>query len=277
MSDGGSDTPGNNDAGSSADGAPPLQDGSPLPDNSSPGQDSSSPEASVDADAPCPLGRPSGRGPTMVRIAERSYCIDSTEVTVGDYDEFLGAPDRDAIAQPSYCQWNTSFDPGSGLGPDDLPARNVDFCDAYAFCKWAGKRLCGKIGGGPMSAGAGQSESQWYVACSKNGQRRWPYGSAYQDGLCRVSSATATLWSPWLVTTQTCVGGYGGLYDMSGNVYEWEDDCEFQDGGAADRCTLRGGSYGDTESGNVACGVPLTRAPRRPTVAIAIGFRCCAP
>ncbi|HEX3852492.1 MAG TPA: hypothetical protein VHW01_16095 [Polyangiaceae bacterium] len=37
-----------------------------------------------------------------------------------------------------------------------------------------------------------------------------------------------------------CVGGYDALYDMSGNVAEWEDSC-LANSGASDQCLDRGG------------------------------------
>ena len=127
---------------------------------------------------------PSGRGPTMVRhrlVADAgSYCIDQTEVTNGQYIAFLEAkvdagPDA---GQPAVCSWNGSFVPSdlwpSPQGAGTYPVRHVDWCDAYAFCAWAGKRLCGQMGGGasaPTESAMAQY-SQWYATCSGNGVNR---------------------------------------------------------------------------------------------------------
>jgi formylglycine-generating enzyme required for sulfatase activity len=72
----------------------------------------------------------------------------------------------------------------------------------------------------------------------------------------------------------SCGGGYSGLFDLSGNVWEWEDSCDGTSG-ASDRCRVRGGSFTDT-SANLACGYGTDAyAVRNHTPAI-YGFRCCA-
>jgi hypothetical protein len=52
----------------------------------------------------------------------------------------------------------------------------VDWCDAHAYCKPVGKRLCGKIGGGPnlYADYASASSSEWYRACSSGGSFTYP-------------------------------------------------------------------------------------------------------
>jgi formylglycine-generating enzyme required for sulfatase activity len=90
-------------------------------------------------------------GAKMVRVG--SFCIDATEVTRGEFLAFLAAPlEQRTAARPPECAWNTT-DPtinatASGLGN---PVGEINFCDALAYCAWAGKRLCGRIGGGPHS------------------------------------------------------------------------------------------------------------------------------
>jgi Sulfatase-modifying factor enzyme 1 len=65
------------------------------------------------------------------------------------------------------CAWNTSFQPESS-GSDCLnvwlifdlvnapanPVACVDWCDAFAYCRSIGKRLCGAFGGGVHVASA---------------------------------------------------------------------------------------------------------------------------
>src|SRR5262249_6416251 len=79
-----------------------------------------------------------------------TFCIDATEVTNGAYKAFLAAS-PDPSAQPAFCGWNTDYSPSSFYGPDDHPVVYVDWCDAYAYCEAAGKRLCGAIGGGAVA------------------------------------------------------------------------------------------------------------------------------
>src|SRR6185437_7737843 len=118
-----------------------------------------------------------------------SYRIDNTEVTQASYSLFLAShPQPDPSS--SACSWKTTFEPGKEpsqtLGVDgrcakkqatffDPPTKGsdpvvcVDWCDAQAYCAWAGKRLCGAIGGGPATTYGDPNESQWYNACSNGG------------------------------------------------------------------------------------------------------------
>ncbi len=91
-------------------------------------------------------------GPTIVKIPGSSYCIDSTEVSFADYRASLAVADVSAPLRPG-CAWNTSFEIMSEVigEPKNHPIRGVDWCDAVAYCEWAGKRLCGRIGGGSVT------------------------------------------------------------------------------------------------------------------------------
>src|SRR6185437_5545544 len=140
--------------------------------------------------------------------------------------------------------WKTTFEPGKEpsqtLGVDgrcakkqatffDPPTKGsdpvvcVDWCDAQAYCAWAGKRLCGAIGGGPATTYGDPNESQWYNACSNGGTTSFPYGNDYVAGDCNGGATVAAVG-----TTPGCQGltsPYFGIFDMSGNVKEWEDHC----------------------------------------------------
>ena len=129
-------------------------------------------------------GCPGSAGPTMVNVG--SFCIDSTEVTNAQYAQFLSASvtPQSVTGNPSQCAFNASYVPSSdwpATGKDDVPVVYVDWCDALAFCSWAGKRLCGRIGGGANDYNEHDVAfvSQWYHACSANGTLVYPYGNTY--------------------------------------------------------------------------------------------------
>jgi hypothetical protein len=74
------------------------------------------------------------------------------------------------------------------------------------------------------------------------------------------------------------VGGYEGLFDMSGNVEEWEDSCDpggSPDGSPAwDYCMARGGQFGDGDQWVGCDGLPNRMRNEQFS---AIGIRCCWP
>jgi formylglycine-generating enzyme required for sulfatase activity len=224
-------------------------------------------------------GCPDLAGPTMVRVDD--FCIDSTEVTNAQYAEFLAeAPPVET--QPLYCydgMWfNLSFEPSSGWPPEpgkeNYPVVWVDWCDARMYCEWAGKRLCGRIGGGhaeywpPSYKDA--SISQWYRACSA-GTQAYPYGDDFEIGRCNDG---------WGGTGETaavgsfpgCEGGYPGLFDMSGNVAEYEDACSDEPG--EPKCRARGGTFNAIAADGTAnrCDFVFVGADNE-----FVGLRCCWP
>jgi len=223
------------------------------------------------------------RGPNMVKVPE-GYCIDSTEVTRTQYADWLATvTDPASVPQSEAClEWNDSFTPTVSWPPGAngaLPVVGVDWCDAAAFCQAAGKRLCGKIGGGTTdySLFADESESQWYNACSADGVYKYPYGNTYSSTACNTwesfNDAIRTAGS--IQTCQPTTAGYRGVYDLVGNVGEWEDSCLGT--GQFATCRIRGSSYlfDDYTTDLATC--------QADSIAIwslrmgDVGFRCCAP
>ena len=95
----------------------------------------------------CEAGACIVRGPTLVPVANGLFFIDATEVTVAQYAEFLTAKAGDVSGQPQdVCGWNSTYEPAALPDPPNFPASNIDWCDARAYCEWAGKHLCRRVG-----------------------------------------------------------------------------------------------------------------------------------
>ncbi len=158
-------------------------------------------------------------------------------------------------------------------GTDSLPVTFVDFCDAVAFCSWAGKRLCGALDGGSIALTdfANPDRSQWFNACSRHGELRVPYGP-FDAMSCNGVDREAG--GPLPVGTQpSCVGGYPGVFDLSGNVREWEDGCDTAVGDERS-CLVRGGAFYDINSTLFCDNRQLWKVNDQNS---GIGFRCCSP
>ncbi len=242
--------------------------------NDAPAQDSET--ADDAAEAGHEGGCPGTSGSPMVSLG--AFCIDSTEATQAQYALFLEAGAAPQV--PPFCSWNTSYTPTGQWPPTaatlDVPVTSVDWCDAYAFCAWAGKRMCGRIGGGPVdpSLDTDAGASQWFYACSHDGQLVYPYGNTYGPVTCNGGDANGgnQIVDP-VGSFTACIGGFAGVYDMSGNVREWEDSCSGMTG-ANDMCNERGGSVNDG-AGNLTCAAPDIAA--RTDSNSHLGIRCCGP
>lgn len=232
--------------------------------------------SSGDGDAPSADGSATctaGAGRPFVSAG--SYCVDRSEVTNADYDTFLAARFVDPSGTAPGCAFDPSFarkcQPLATGG--DAPVTCVNWCDARAYCAWAGKRLCGRIGGGSQELAdhTNAATDQWYSACSAGGAKLFPYGAPYQPGRCNDLARNAGKPLP-VASNAACVGGFDGLFDMSGNVQEWVNSCDGTSG-AADKCAIRGGAFDDGNDG-VGCtpAFPVARDLADST----IGFRCCS-
>jgi formylglycine-generating enzyme required for sulfatase activity len=252
------------------------------------------------------------RGMVLVPTRDGSpYCIDAAEVSNGEYELFLESnPSPDA--SPG-CSFTKLIPGGDWPKPERLthPVTGINWCDAYLYCAWAHKHLCGRIGGGsyaPLDAND-YTKSEWFNACSRAGAMSYPYGGKYVAGRCNGSDgedeqeeeqghgdgvdaqpSPPPTWGSDDEHSGRCEG-LPGLYNMSGNVWEWEDSCTSPldapdadvlisgDGGISrsDACFARGGSFASSATGlacNASSLVPfplLTRGASSPE----IGFRCC--
>jgi formylglycine-generating enzyme len=282
----GQGVPAGTDGGSTPDAATQSQpDASVLPDTGGDADASASgpdvtPVASQDATIPTEAsmpgnGCPSGHGPSMVLVD--AFCIDSTEVTTDQYNDFL-LSGPSTTGQPAVCSWNNSYLPGNGwvftAAEAELPIANVNWCDAYAFCAWAGKRLCGKVGGGEanFSDFAG-SDNEHYMACSNGGTRVYPYGNSFQSGTCNGQDRNSM--NVVAVASLTgCEGGVPGLFDMSGNVEEWQNACNGETGGS-DQCLDGTGAF-DFGGSPEGTRCDFMDSDLRNGEYGDVGFRCCA-
>lgn len=119
------------------------------------------------------------------------------------------------------AQWRHPRGPGSNLdGLGEHPVVQIAWDDAKAFCSWAGKRL--------------PTEAEWERA-ARGGQENLPY--VWGDGKPNERSVLANLWQGRFPERNTASDGFEttapvrsfqpngyGLYDMAGNVWEWNAD-----------------------------------------------------
>jgi formylglycine-generating enzyme required for sulfatase activity len=226
-----------------------------------------------------------------------SFCIDRTEVTQAQYVSFLIAVDGDVANtdQPSACAFNTALTRG-GAGSNcptftvanDLPVNCVDWCDAYAYCAWAGKRLCGTLeDGGPLAFDAPVTTDEWHFACSGGFQTTYPYGDEpeicacylpeeWQDKMmCAYEDITNLNYKAPVGSHPDCEGGFPGIFDMQGNASEWTNRCQPGDGSGDELCVLRGGTtYSVNGSAYYRCDL-LDQTAARNDPATDPGIRCC--
>lgn len=252
-------------------------------------------DASVDAvSGRCP--RKPGTA-TMIDLGD--VCIDATETTRKEYATFLASGPKNVNA--FLCAGNDFTLRGDfTCTPDKMdltrdvndPVVCVDWCDAAAYCAWAGKRLCGAIGGGrqdidDLGALNDVNKSEWYLACAggEATPRKYPYRGDWAPDRCvdKATDRTAPVGSK-----SECHGPPGtaqaAVYDLSGNVYEWVDSCQVGPGDPLmQSCLTRGGFFAHEDSRDpwLACAVtntPLTLKNTRPRSAADhhIGIRCCA-
>ena len=266
---------------------PPLDKHLPQPDQKPPAPDQQPP--APDQQPPKPDGPTTGcalvgkAGPVMVQVPRPGgghYCIDSTEVTRDQYKVFASLK---PAGQPGFCSWNTSYKPvqktsgqcNKGEWPPgakgNLPVVCLDWCDAFMFCKWAGKRLCSMV----WNQFSNAKSSEWYNACSKGGTQSYPYpGSTYLAKACNGKEAGKGDLVP-VKSMTACEGGYGGVFDMSGNAWEWTGGCQSSTG-ANDVCRSSGGAF-YTAQPAMPCVITQGWGNfSRDMVQSALGFRCCA-
>ena len=206
-------------------------------------------------------------GPTLIDTG--GYAVDSTEVTVAQYKEFLKAKAGDVTGQPAVCTWNESYYDAAPmpLEKDTWPVANVDWCDAAAYCSWAGKRLCGAISGGSIDFPdfSDPAKSQWFRACG--GPLGQPHPNT--DWMCNDNGGFEDVAA--VASFPGCEGFYPGLFDLQSNVAEWVDSCNGSSG-QEDHCILAGGSALDQDA---FCSEAFTNVKREETSSF-FGFRCCS-
>jgi formylglycine-generating enzyme required for sulfatase activity len=238
----------------------------------------------VPADAGEESGSDSGslcgnRPPAEMVQMPHGYFIDCTEVTRCQYQSWLDT-DPSVEDQDEWCKGNTDFHPScyeaeeyvcSGWACGNHPQVCVDWCDATAYCRGVGKRLCGDIGGGPVPVGYPE-RGEWYEACSAGGSQNFPYGNDYDPDTCNGEDKRfgTTLPVGSLADCQSSVPGYAGVFDMSGNAMEWEDACD------GTRCRARGGGSVFPSDWLACRDYFSTPVFERLSGWGMIGFRCCA-
>ncbi len=188
-----------------------------------------------------------------------SFYLDQYEVTNRQYYEFCQATGN---ALPEF--WGMQ-EFKSGMDYPDHPVVGVSHSDAGNYAKWAGKRL--------------PTEAEWEYA-SRGGlvNKNFPYG----DGLDSTMANFGKKFKGVVKTGSFTANGFG-LFDMSGNVWEWVSDNYGSDyytispkdnpnGPERSRFkVIRGGSW---HSGAM-CNQTYYRNGLSPSwVDFAVGFRC---
>ena len=194
-----------------------------------------------------------------------AYWVDVYEVTNAQYKQFIDATGR---RSPAHFR-NRTYPPGKA----DHPVTEVTWVDADAYCSWAGKRL--------------PTDQEWEKGARGTDGRMFPWGDEFDT----EKANTPLRWSKLKQEGDTMpVGSFPagvspfGLYDMSGNVWEWTaswyqpypGNTHPSENYGEQYKTLKGGSWWDCSF--YKCGISAPVFNRsfflRGTHNKSFGFRC---
>lgn len=167
----------------------------------------------------------------MVEVPGTGWCIDRYECAVDE-------------AGRAYAQEGR------------VPALEMRPPEIEAACLAAGKELC--------------PEDVWVAACTRSGERLYPYGNSYHEGFCNGDQHPEEYVSAG--SFPRCSGGYPGLFDMSGNAWEM---CarQTEPGSTIARFPMRGGAASSFPH-DLACEAVFWTDELSGGV-VGGGFRCC--
>lgn len=98
-------------------------------------------------------------------------------------------------------------------------------------------------------------------------------GGSWPEKTCNDTSVNAGTTVPvGAMPDCQAPGAYAGVYDLSGNVYEWIDACEAYEG-FLDGCATKGGGFATNPYGTACANED---GGERHATGEAIGFRCCS-
>ena len=120
-------------------------------------------------------------------VALSPFYLDVKEVSIHEFRQF----------KPGYIP---------SFKGDGMPATNISWEEAHAFCEWSGKRL--------------PTEAEWERARRGATGDTYSYGNSYDEGAGR----TGLRLDAGPLKPGSYGAGNGGLLDMTGNVWEWCSD-----------------------------------------------------
>lgn len=139
------------------------------------------------------------------RVNIGAFQLGKTQVTVGQFKQFIAAAGRTDLVDDNFMKYNAYG--------DNAPVVWVSWHDAQAFIDWLNKT----DGGGYRLP----TEAEWEYACRAEGGQHTYCGGNDLNALGWYYENSGNRQRP--------VGGKQpnafGLHDMSGNVWEWVQDC----------------------------------------------------